>query len=390
MQPFTLLIKPSGSDCNADCRYCFYRDRAPEFGQGRQRMSDEVLKRLVKDFMQLRFPVVGFAWQGGEPTLMGLDFYKRAVELQKKYGKPGQQVSNKLQTNGILLDAEWCRFLHDNKFLLGISIDGPREFHDYYRLDRSGSGTFDRVMRAVENCKKYKVEFNALVLLNNRNVEHPDELFDFFVENDLTYLQFIPCLERDPTTGKRADFSITPQQYGEFLCRIFDRWYSYGPQKLNIRQFDSIVTYYVMGKHTICTYSEQCAGFLVVEHAGDCFGCEFFVEPKWWLGNILETPIKELAAGGKKRAFARAKQNLSNKCLVCTYLAVCRGGCMKDRVRLNDRRAPRESYFCKGYKHFFDYTMPRFTQIAAAISAGSAARHTRSADRVRWQIEEHP
>jgi len=145
-----------------------------------------------------------------------------------------------------------------------------------------------------------------------------------------------------------------------------------------------------MGKHTICTFSEQCAGFLVVEHAGDCFGCEFFVEPKWRLGNILETPIKELAAGGKKRAFARAKQNLSNKCLICTYLAVCRGGCVKDRIRLNDRRAPRESYFCKGYKHFFDYTMPRFTQIAAAISAGSAARHTRSADRVRWQIEEQP
>ena len=165
MQPFTLLIKPSGSDCNIDCEYCFYKDRAPEFGQGRQRMSDEVLNRLVKDFMQLHFPVVGFAWQGGEPTLMGLDFYRRAVELQKKYGIVGQQVSNKLQTNGILLDAQWCRFLHDNKFLLGISIDGPKEFHDYYRVDRSGSGTFDKAMRAVENCREYKVEFNTLVHL---------------------------------------------------------------------------------------------------------------------------------------------------------------------------------------------------------------------------------
>jgi uncharacterized protein len=399
MQPFTLLIKPSGSDCNADCKYCFYKDRAPEdirlssveaFGQGRQRMSDEVLNRLVKDFMELRFPVVGFAWQGGEPTLMGTDFYRRAVELQKKYGSGGQQVSNKLQTNGILLDVKWCRFLHDNKFLLGVSIDGPKEFHDYYRLDHSGSGTFDKVMRAIENCKKYGVEFNTLVLLNNRNVEHPDELFDFFIENDLTYLQFIPCLERDTATGKAADFSITPQQYGEFLCRIFDRWYSYGPQKLNIRQFDSIVTYYVMGKHTICTYSKQCTGFLVIEHTGDCFGCEFFVEPKWRLGNILETPMKQLAAGSKKRAFARAKQNLCNKCLVCAYLAVCRGGCMKDRVRLTDHGANRESYFCEGYRRFFDYTMPRFTQIAAAISAGSAARHTRSAERVRWQIEKQP
>jgi len=388
MQPFTLLIKPAGSDCNIDCRYCFYKGRAPQFGQGKQRMSDEVLERLVKDYMQLGFPVVGFAWQGGEPTLMGVDFYKRAVELQKKYGSPGQKVSNTLQTNGILLNDKWCRFLHDNKFLAGISIDGPREFHDCYRVDHSGSGTFDKVARAIENCKKYKVEFNTLILLNNKNVEHPDELFDFLIENDMTYLQFIPCVERDPATGKIADFSITPAQYGKFLCKIFDRWYDYGPHKLNIREFDSTVTYYVMGKHTICTYSNQCAGFIVVEHTGDCFPCEFFVEPKWRLGNILETPIDKLAADSKKRAFARAKQNLSNKCLVCKYLPVCRGGCMKDRVRLdNDRR---ESYFCEGYKRFFDYTMPRFMQIAAAINAGSATRHTRPSHRVRLQIPNQP
>jgi uncharacterized protein len=348
-------------------------------------MSDDVLDRLVRDFMELGFGVAGFAWQGGEPTLMGLDFYKRAVELQKKYGRAGQQVSNKLQTNGVLLDGEWCRFLHDNRLLLGVSIDGPKEFHDYYRLDHGGSGTFDRVMRGIENCKTHEVEFNALVLLNNRNVGHADELFDFFIENDMTYLQFIPCLERDTVTGRAADFSITPEQYGEFLCGMFDRWCSYGPEKVNIRQFDSIVTHYVMGKHTICTFSEQCAGFLVVEHTGDCFCCEFFVEPKLRLGNILETPMKKLAACGERRKFARAKQSLCSKCLVCTYLAVCRGGCVKDRVRLGGTES-RESYFCEGYKRFFDYTMPRFTQIAAAINAGSSTRHTRPADRVRWQI----
>jgi uncharacterized protein len=206
MQPFTLLIKPSGSDCNIDCKYCFYKERAPEFGKGRQRMGDEVLEKLVKGYMQLGFPVSGFAWQGGEPTLMGIDFFEKAVGLQKKYGSAGQQVSNTLQTNGILLDDKWCRFFHDNKFLLGISIDGPREFHDYYRLDRSGSGTFDRVMRGIQICKEYEVEFSALVLLNNKNVEHPDALFDFLVENDMTYLQFIPCVETDPATGEIADF----------------------------------------------------------------------------------------------------------------------------------------------------------------------------------------
>jgi len=401
MQPFTLLIKPSGSDCNIDCRYCFYKDRALEFGRGRQRMSDEVLEKFVKDYMQLGFGVVGFAWQGGEPTLMGVDFFRRAVELQKKYGSNGQQVSNTLQTNGVLLDDNWCRFLHENKFLLGISIDGPKEFHDKYRVDHSGSGTFERVMRGIENCQEHKVEFSALVLLNNNNVEHPERLFDFLIENELTYLQFIPCIEREVATNQIADFSITPKQYGDFLCRLFDLWYEYGPEKLNIREFDSLVTYFVLGKHTICTYSKQCAGFVVVEHSGEAFCCEFFVEPKWRLGNILETPLDKLAAGSIKRAFARDKQDLCNKCLLCNHLDICRGGCMKDRVRTlchseRSEESPlgfdknsfgQENYFCESYKQFFDYTIPRFMQIAAAIEDGSAARHTRSADRIRLRIQ---
>ena len=349
-------------------------------------MSDEVLEKLVQDYMKLGFPVVGFAWQGGEPTLMGVDFFRRAVELQKEYGKAGQEVSNTLQTNGVLLDEKWCRFFHDNKFLLGISIDGPKEFHDYYRVDRSGSGTFDKVMRGIQTCKKYNVEFSALILLNNKSVEHPDELFDFLIENDMTYLQFIPCVETDSSTNKIADFSITPQQYGEFLCRLFDRWYDYGPEKLNIREFDSIVTYYVMGNHTICTYSKRCTGFLVVEHSGDAFCCEFFVEPKWRLGDILETPLEKLATSGEKQTFARNKEKLCNKCILCRHLDICRGGCMKDRVRLGSDFS-RESYFCESYKQFFDYTVPRFMQIAAAIEDGKATRHTRSADKIRLRIQ---
>ncbi|MFH1716693.1 MAG: anaerobic sulfatase maturase [Planctomycetota bacterium] len=387
MQPFTLLIKPSGSDCNIDCAYCFYKGRDASVGTGKQRMSDHVLEKLVKDYMQLGFPVVGFAWQGGEPTLMGVDFFARAVELQKKYGRSGQQVSNTLQTNGVLLDDEWCRFFSENKFLLGISIDGPKEFHDRYRLDHSGAGTFDRVMRGIGSCKKHQVEFSALVLLNSLSVGRPERLFDFLIENDLTYLQFIPCAETDPSTGKIADFSITPGQYGDFLCRMFDLWYDYGPEKFNIREFDSLLTHYVMGSHTICTYSKKCAGFVVIEHSGDAFCCEFFVEPQWRLGNILETPLEKLAADSKKRAFARDKERLCDKCLVCTHLDICRGGCVKDRARLNDDRPTRENYFCQSYKQFFDYTVPRFMQMAAAIENGSAGRHTRSADKIRLRID---
>jgi len=374
MQPFTLLIKPSGSDCNVDCTYCFYKRRAPEIGQGRQRMSEEVLERLVKDYMGLGFALAGFAWQGGEPTLMGLDFYAKAVEFQKKYGRAGQEVGNSLQTNAILLNEKWCRFLQENKFLVGVSIDGPREMHDYYRLDHSGAGTFDRVTRAIEKCKKYKAQFNTLTLLNDRNVGHPDEVFDFLVGLGTKFLQFIPCVELDEVTGKVTDFSITPEQYGEFLCRVFDRWVEYGPGKLSIRDFDSILSYYVTGRHTICTFDRQCSQYIVIEHTGDAFCCDFFVEPRWRLGNIFETPIEKLAGSAKKREFARSKKNLCNKCLVCRHLAVCRGGCMKDRAPFDKDNFGRESYYCESYKRFFDYAGPRFMQIAADINSGRIVR----------------
>lgn len=374
MQPFTLLIKPSGSDCNVDCKYCFYKARAPQVGQGRQRMSLEVLEKLVKDYMQLRFAMAGFAWQGGEPTLMGLDFYEKTVELQKKYGISGQEVGNSLQTNAILLNDKWCRFLHDNKFLVGVSIDGPKEFHDHYRLDHSSSGTFDRVMRAIENCKEHQVEFNTLTLINAWNVTHADEVFDFLIELGVKFLQFIPCVEVEPATGKITDFSITPEQYGEFLCRLFDRWYEHGPRNVSIRDFDSILSYYLTGRNTICTFDKQCSQYIVIEHTGDAFCCDFFVEPKWRLGNIFETPIEKLAASSLKRAFGRAKQNLCNKCVVCRHLAVCRGGCMKDRAPFDKDNFGTESYFCEAYKRFFDHATPRFMQLAAQINAESAAR----------------
>ena len=374
MQPFTLLIKPSGSDCNVDCTYCFYKCRASEVGTGRQRMSEEVLEKLVKDYMELKFPLAGFAWQGGEPTLMGLDFYKKAVELQKKYGFSGQEVGNSLQTNAILLNEKWCRFLHEHKILVGVSIDGPKEVHDYYRLDHSGAGTWDRVMRAIDNCKKFDVEFNTLTLLNDRNVVQPNEVFDFLVGLGVRFLQFIPCVELDTTTSEVTKFSVTPEQYAEFMCRVFDRWAEFGPGKLSIRDFDSILSYYVSGRHTICTFDKQCSQYIVIEHTGDAFCCDFFVEPKWRLGNIFETPIGKLANSAVKRKFARNKRNLCNKCLLCRHLDICRGGCMKDRAPFDKDNFGCESYYCESYKRFFDYSGPKFRQIAADINAGRIAR----------------
>jgi uncharacterized protein len=374
MRPFTLLIKPSGSDCNLDCRYCFYKDRSPDIGRGRQRMGYDVLDKLIKDYMKLKLPFYGFSWQGGEPALMGLDFYKKTIELQQEYANSCGQVSNSLQTNAILLDDKWCQFLRENKFLVGISIDGPKELHDYYRLDLGGHGTFDKVMRAIELCKEHEVEFNSLTLLNNITADYPDEIFDFLVNLDIRYMQFIPCVETDPETNEVMDFSVSPIQYGKFLCRIFDRWMKLGPQNLSVRNFDSILSFYISGRHTICTFDRQCEHYIVIEHNGDVFPCDFFVDPKWRLGNIIETPIEELAADAAKLDLMQNKRRICKKCFACRHLAVCWGGCLKDRAALNPQNYTCESYFCEGYSKFFDYSLPRFMKLADKFRSGSLVR----------------
>lgn len=366
MRPFTLLIKPAGPDCNIDCHYCFYACKSGLFGGGSHRMSGEVQEKLVESYLKLRFDGSSFAWQGGEPTLMGLDFYKRLVELQQKYGADGQLVTNALQTNGILLDDEWCEFLQEYKFLVGISLDGPKEFHDYYRKDHAGKGTYDRVVAAIERCREHHVEFNILVLLNDRNVGHPEELFDFFVEKRIRFLQFVQCVERDPATGEIADFSITPEQYGEFLCRVFDRWYEHSTETVSVRTFDSVVSYMLGMGHTECTLGPGCNDYIVIEHNGDAFCCDFYVNPESRLGNIMETPIEELAGSRVKRLSSRKKRDIDNKCLVCRHLDICRGGCPKDRLAgFGTHKAV--SYFCEGYKMFFDHTLPRFRKLALEV-----------------------
>jgi len=370
-RPFTLLIKPSGPDCNLSCRYCFYAGKTSLFGGGAHRMSREVLESLVRDYLGLGFPMNSFAWQGGEPTLMGLDFYRQAVEFQKQYGADGQSVTNALQTNGTLLDEKWCPFLAEYKFLVGISLDGPKEMHDYYRKDHAGDGTFERVMAAIDCCRKYGVQFNILVLLNDRNVGRPDEIFDFFVENKIRFLQFIQCIEKDPATGRGADYSITAEQYGQFMCRIFDRWLQYGPEKLSIRTFDSLISCLLGRGHTECTFGPYCNDYIVVEHNGDVFCCDFYVEDSCRLGNIMETPIGQLAASPIKREFSFRKGKLDNACLICRHLDVCRGGCPKDRQAISGRYDV-PSFFCAGYKKFFDHALPRLRVLASKIQAGRA------------------
>jgi len=340
------------------------------FSSGAHRMTDEVQECLVKSYLECCFEQSSFAFQGGEPTLMGLDFYKRLIELQKQYGLPGQIISNALQTNGILLDDQWGKFLAEYKFLTGISLDGPKEYHDIYRKDRAGSGTFDRVMAGIEACQRNNAEYNILVLLNNINVQSPDKLFDFFIGLGVQYLQFIPCVEKaENNSQKTSPHSITPEEYGNFMNRIFDRWLDYDIRKLSVRLFDSMLSYLLGNPHTECTFGRQCADYIVIEHNGDAFCCDFYVTGDTRLGNIMETPIGRLGKNEIKCTFNRKKTEIDNKCLICRYLDICRGGCPKDRAMLTGtHKVP--SYFCEGYKMFFAYALPRLEIIAHDIQTG--------------------
>lgn len=331
-------------------------------------MTEDILETFIQDYLALGFGHNSFAWQGGEPTLMGLGFFRRAVELQSRHSHKGQIVANAIQTNGLLLDRNWCEFLAQYKFLVGISLDGPPQHHDYYRRDHAGNGTFDRVMAGIEACRGAGVEFNLLVLVNDRNVEAPDELFDFLVTCPTKYLQFIPCVEHAPSRGMIEPYSVTPAQYGSFLCRVFDRWLEYGPTKVSIRLFDSVLAYYVEGQHTTCTFGRRCNDYVVIEHNGDVFCCDFFVTGEWKLGNVTEAPVGTLYQSKTKRRFAGTKRQVNAQCLVCRHFDICRGGCLKDRM-VTAGVSDDISYFCRAYQQFFDHAGAHFMRLSSELRA---------------------
>ncbi|MBN1437468.1 MAG: anaerobic sulfatase maturase [Sedimentisphaerales bacterium] len=376
MPPFTLLIKPAGPDCNLNCAYCFYTRNAL-FKPRPYRMSDAILERLIRDYLQLRFPVSSFTWQGGEPTLMGLDFYKKVIELQKQHGIDGQVVSNALQTNAVLLDSQWCRFLAQYNFLVGISLDGSKKIHDFYRTNHSGAGSFNQVAQAIDSCRQANVDFNIITLVNNHNVKCPDQLWDFFVEQGFNFLQFVPCVQPDPDhPGRPAHFAVSPEEFGQFICRIFDRWLQHGPRKVSVRLFDTMLSHILTGRHTNCTFAQRCNDYIVVEHNGETFCCDFFVNEQWKLGNIMNTPIDQIFNSPRKKEFADNKRRLADQCLICRFHQICRGGCLKDRFALtNDYHQP--SYLCPAYKQFFQHALPHLQNIAQEFRAEQAAVNNR-------------
>ena len=361
----SLLIKPNSADCNLDCTYCFYAPKAALYPDTKvHRMSDEVLEAMVKQFTGMCSGQAAFSWQGGEPTLAGVEFFERVVEFQKKHGRPGQSIANSLQTNTTLIDDRWARFLRQYHFLVGCSLDGPKEIHDHYRVTHDGRGSYDKVREGIACLERHRVEHNILVLVNDLNVKQPKELLRFFLDEGFHYLQFIACVECDPATGQPAPYAVPARAFGEFLCAIFDEWAAPEVPQFYVRDFEDLLIAYVRGEAACCLYAKRCGGYAVVEHNGDVYACDFHCDPKWKLGNLLETPLEEIARSEGYREFALRKLQLHEQCRQCTWIEYCRGGCVKHRTA-SGGDAGDLNYLCEAYKAFFAHAHPQFLRLKA-------------------------
>jgi uncharacterized protein len=375
------MAKPTGARCNLACDYCFFLKKERLYPGSEFRMSDDVMENYIRQTITAHtVPQVTIAWQGGEPTLMGLDFFRRAVEIELDVMRPGMTVENTLQTNGVLLDEAWCKFLHEKRFLVGLSMDGPREMHDAYRRDKAGNPVFDKVVRAARLMQEHQVEFNILCTVNAVNSEHPLEVYRFFRDElKAPYLQFIPIVERDNETGDQegtrvTERSVRPEQYGRFLIEIFDEWVRRDVGKMFVQFFDGVLMSYVRGRSSLCILQPTCGEGVALEHNGDVYSCDHFVEPEHLLGNIAETPLAVLVSSEKQRAFGRAKSsNLPKTCRECRFLFTCHGECPKNRVLTAADGEPGLNWLCAGLKAFFEHTEQHMKIMADLLRRGRLA-----------------
>lgn len=374
-KPLYVMLKPAGSTCNLACTYCYYMEKAGLYNQAsRQTMSDELLEAFVKAYLQAQtMPQVLFTWHGGEPLMRPLAFYKRAVELQRIHAK-GRAVDNCIQTNGILLNDEWCRFFKENNWLVGISIDGPQHLHDRYRRNKQGSPSFAKVMQGVRLLQKHGVEWNGMAVVNNCNAAHPVEFYRFFKEIGCRYLQFAPIVERfapHPGGGslclpeeegeaiRLAPFSVTPEQWGGFLCAVFDEWVKEDVGTYFVQLFDATLANWVGEPPGVCTLAPTCGQVGVMEFNGDVYACDHFVFPPYKLGNIRQQSLVEMMYGERQQAFGRRKQtSLPAQCRQCEWLFACNGECPKNRFARTAGNDPGLNYLCEGYRKFFRHVAP--------------------------------
>ncbi len=365
MQPFSLLVKPASADCNLRCRYCFYLDRAALYpASTRHRMADDVLERMIRTFLATDQPVHAFGWQGGEPTLMGLAFFERVTELQQRHGRAGGSVSNGLQTNTTLIDDAWAAHLRRYNFLVGVSIDGPPEVHDRYRVFVDGRGAHADVMRGLACLARNRVEHNVLTLVSQANVRRPRETYHYLRDDlGVMFHQYIECVEFD-RDGNLRPFAVSGAEWGDFLCGVYDEWIACGDtRRVSVRLFDSLLTMMVEGVANVCSMGRDCRQYLVVEHNGDVYPCDFYVRPELKLGNLMTDTWDELLASPMYAAFGARKRQWNPKCADCRYLRFCAGCCPKNRPGGGgDPMAL--SALCEGWMRFYEHAIPGLTRLA--------------------------
>ncbi len=385
---FHIMTKPIGPICNLDCKYCFYLEKEQLYpGTKSWEMAPEVLERYIDQYIAAQpHDEVYFAWQGGEPTLLGVDFYRTVVALQQKHAGV-KTIHNALQTNGTLIDDEWGEFLAEHRFLVGVSIDGPREMHDYYRVDKGNAPTFDRVMRGLEKLKAHRVDFNTLTVVNRHNSQYPLEVYRFLKEIGSGFMQFIPVVERRtgepgadglvlirPAFDRPAEvteWSVEPLAYGEFLARIFDEWVKKDVGRYFVQQFDVALESWMGMEASLCVFRRTCGSALAMEHTGDLYSCDHFVYPENKLGNIMEIDLGKMAGSQQQKDFGLDKLNsLPRMCRTCDVRFACNGECPKHRFLTTPDGEPGLNYLCAGYKHFFHHVDPYMQFMAEELRAG--------------------
>ena len=382
-----VVVKPIGPMCNLRCRYCFYLEKESLYGSTEPwRMTDETLETYIRQYIEAQPATtqdINFAFQGGEPTLMGLDFFRRVVELERKYLPPGKHASNALQTNGVLLDDQWCEFLRENRFLVGLSIDGPAELHDAYRTDSRGQGSHDRVMRAMRCMQKHGVDFNAIACIQRCNGDHPARVYRFLRDCGVQFMQFIPVVEladgvrrgevprNAPPEAWVTPESVLPEQFGRFLMGIFDEWAYHDVGRIEVGDFEQALMNWRGAGPVTCVYKEICGRALALEHNGDLYACDHFVDQNHRLGNIHESTITEMANSRVQEQFGHAKTvSLPASCRNCDVRPLCNGGCPKDRFLRDVNGETGLSYLCEGYRAFYHHSATILRAMADALRAG--------------------
>lgn len=373
-KPLYVMLKPVGASCNLRCKYCYYLEKANLYKNTSTRtLSEEMLERFTSEYIEAQtINEVLFTWHGGETMMRPLSFFKKAMELQKKYGQ-GRRIANTIQTNGTLITDEWCEFLKENNWLVGVSIDGPQEFHDEYRRTSTNAPSWVKVMNGISLLKKHGVEWNAMAVVNDFNADYPMEFYHFFKDNGCKYLQFAPIVERiiahddgrhlanvnDSKDARLADFSVSPEQWGNFLCTIFDEWVRHDVGDTFVEIFDCTLANWVGETPGICIYAKECGHAGVMEFNGDVYSCDHFVFPEYKLGNIKSKTITEMLYGEQQRNFSRMKsQSLPKQCQECEWKFACNGECPKNRFINDCYGNPGLNYLCEGYKHYFEHVAP--------------------------------